>query len=54
MKKHAKKLVLAKETLHELTLCDLKDAAGGTECSYVGCSPWARLARFTSALCSSI
>lgn len=54
-KKTTKKLVLAKETVRELTTQDLRDAAGGTEpYTYTvtcGCNPWEWIKVSTSYAC---
>jgi hypothetical protein len=52
MKKRLKKLMLAKETLREMTPQELRDAAGGTECTYFGCGFWQKLGLGTSFYCS--
>jgi len=50
-KKTVKKLVLAKETVRELTSQDLGAAAGGTEVTW-GCDTWRKLRLTTTIYCN--
>jgi hypothetical protein len=55
MKKRAKKMVLAKETVRNLTQGDLNGAAGGAvwpETLTCGCDPWDWIRETTSAYCT--